>query len=42
MENEKDCVDINECLDIKCYDCENLLGSFKCLCNEGFIIDLII
>uniref|UniRef100_A0A8W8MTE0 Uncharacterized protein n=2 Tax=Magallana gigas TaxID=29159 RepID=A0A8W8MTE0_MAGGI len=41
LENEKDCVDINECLDTKCHDCENSPGSFKCLCNEGFIIDPI-
>lgn len=39
LENEKDCVDLNECLDTKCHDCENSPGSFKCLCNEGFIID---
>lgn len=41
LENEKDCVDINECPDTKCHDCENSPGSFKCLCNEGFIIDPI-
>lgn len=39
LENEKDCVDINECIDTKCHDCENSPGSFKCFCNEGFIID---
>lgn len=39
LKNEKDCVDINECLDTKCHDCENSPGSFKCFCKEGFIID---
>lgn len=39
LENEKDCVDINECIDTKCHDCENSPGSFKCFCKEGFIID---
>lgn len=39
LENEKDCVDINECLDTKCHDCENSPGSFKCFCKKGFVID---
>lgn len=39
LENDKDCVDVNECLDTKCHDCENLPGSFKCFCKKGFVID---
>ncbi|XP_078333705.1 uncharacterized protein LOC111101935 [Crassostrea virginica] len=38
-ENDKDCVDINECLDANCHDCENVPGSFKCLCRQGFKIN---
>nr|XP_022290316.1 uncharacterized protein LOC111101946 isoform X2 [Crassostrea virginica]XP_022290324.1 uncharacterized protein LOC111101946 isoform X2 [Crassostrea virginica] len=39
LENDKDCVDINECLDTNCHDCENLPGSFKCFCKEGFKVN---
>ena len=39
LENDKDCVDINECLDANCHDCENVPGSFKCLCRQGFKIN---
>uniref|UniRef100_A0A915PUW8 Hemicentin-1 n=1 Tax=Setaria digitata TaxID=48799 RepID=A0A915PUW8_9BILA len=35
------CQDINECVfDLPCtYECENVEGSYKCLCPEGYTLD---
>uniref|UniRef100_A0A0R3RPP0 Hemicentin-1 n=1 Tax=Elaeophora elaphi TaxID=1147741 RepID=A0A0R3RPP0_9BILA len=35
------CQDINECIfNLPCkYECENLEGSYKCLCPEGYIVE---
>ncbi|XP_045576009.1 adhesion G protein-coupled receptor L4 isoform X2 [Salmo salar] len=37
----KDCIDINECLEkATCgpnAECHNVLGSYSCICNEGFV-----
>lgn len=30
------CSDINECEGSQCHRCENLYGSFRCSCNQGF------
>ncbi|XP_062605771.1 uncharacterized protein LOC134267581 isoform X2 [Saccostrea cucullata] len=39
LSNEKYCIDINECIDARCQDCNNWPGGFECLCDQGYKVN---
>ncbi|XP_061188876.1 mucin-like protein [Saccostrea echinata] len=39
LTNENYCIDINECIDTRCHDCNNWPGGFECFCDQGYKVN---